>query len=106
MYKTTSEKHAPLSTSNRFEILSNIRDSETILPDVQKPESLTPVPSPISAPVPKIRKSKWEKALPTKYHIATTEQSLNSLRLKVEVETLDTSERRSVTCLVDSGATC
>ena len=90
-----------LSTSNCFEILSNICDSETIVPDVQKPEKQIPIP--ITAL--KIRKSKWEKALPKKYFIATTEQSLMSLKLKVEIEMIDTSEWRSLTCLVDSGAT-
>ena len=90
-----------LSTSNRFEILSNICNSETILPDVHKPEKQIPVP--ITAP--KIRKSKWEKALPKKYFIATVEQSLMSLKLKVEIETIDASEWKSLTCLVDSGAT-
>ena len=88
-----------LSTSNRFEILSNICDSETILPDVQKPEKQIPIP--ITAL--KIRKSKWEKALPKKHFIATVEQSLTSLKLKVEIETIDTSEQKSLTCLVDSG---
>ena len=90
-----------LSTSNRFKILSNICDSETILPDMQKPEKQIPVP--ITAQ--KIQKSKWEKALPKKYFIATMEQSLMSLKLKVEIETIDTLEQRSLTCLVDSGAT-
>ena len=90
-----------LSTSNRFEILSNICDSETILPDVPKPERQIPVP--ITAP--KIQKSKWEKALPKKYFIATVEQSLTSLKLKIEIKTIDTLEWRSLTCLVDSGAT-
>ena len=90
-----------LSTSNCFEILSNMCDSETILPDVQKPEKQIPVP--VTAP--KIRKSKWEKALPKKYFIATAEQSLTSLKLKVEIKTIDTLEQRSLTCLVDSGAT-
>ena len=92
-----------LPTSNCFEILSNICDFETILPDVQNSEKLIPVPA--SIPVPKVRKSKWEKALPKKYHITTAEQSLYSLKLKVEIETIDTLEWRSITCLVDSGAT-
>ena len=90
-----------LSTSNCFEILSNICDSETILPDMQKPERQ--IPAPVTAP--KIQKSKWEKALPKKYFITTAEQNLTSLKLKVEIEMIDTSERRSLTCLVDSGAT-
>ena len=92
-----------LSTSNRFEILSNICNFKTVLPDVQVSEKLIPVPA--SIPVPKVRKLKWEKTLPKKYHIATAEQSLYSLKLKVEIETIDTSEWKSVTCLVDSGAT-
>ena len=92
-----------LSTSNCFEILSNICNSETLLPDVQNPEKQIAVPIP--ATTPKIRKSKWEKALPKKYFIATAEQSLTSLKLKVEIEAIDTLEWKSVTCLVDSGAT-
>ena len=81
-----------LPTRNHFEILSNICDFETALPDVQNSEKSIPVPA--SIPVPKVRKSKWEKALPKKYHIATTEQSLHSLKLKVEIETIDTSVMR------------
>ena len=68
---------------------------------MQKPEKQTPVP----VTTPKIQKSKWEKALPKKYFIATVEQSLTSLKLKVEIEMIDTSERKSLTCLVDSGTT-
>ena len=73
------------------------------LPDMQIPEK--PIPTPIPVSIPKIWKSKWEKALPKKYYIATTEQSSNSLKLKVEIEMIDTSEWRSITCLVDSGVT-
>ena len=90
-----------LSTSNHFEILSNICDFETALPDVQTSEKSISIPISIL----KVQKSKWEKALPKKYHIATAGQSLHSLKLKVKIETIDTSERRSVTCLVESGAT-
>ena len=43
--------------------------------------------------------------MPKKYFIATAEQNLMSLKLKVEIEMIDTSEQRSLTCLVDSGAT-
>ena len=98
-----------LSTSNRFEVLANICDFDNTLPDMQTPEEAIPVPIsvpvPVSVPIPKIRKSKWEKALPKQYDIATAEQSLTSLKLKVEIEMIDTSEWNSVTCLVDSGAT-
>ena len=61
-----------LSTRNHFEILTNKCDFENTLPDVQTPKEAIPV----SVPIPKIRKSKWEKALPKQYVIATTEQSL------------------------------
>ena len=95
-----------LSTCNHFEILSNIQDSETNLPDVQKLEKtinlpLTPAATPM---IPRIWKPKWEKALPEKYTILATGES-NSLKLKVELETTDTLERKSVNSLVDSGAT-
>ena len=70
---------------------------------MQKPEKQIPIPVPATAP--KIQKLKWEKALPKKYFIATVEQSLISLKLKVEIEMIDTLEWKSVTCLVDSGVT-
>lgn len=103
-------KNTPsLSTCNRFEILSNICDSETNLPDVQNSESIpSPIPVPISPPTPtnpKVRKPKWEKALPKKYTIAAGEEKSTSLKLKVEIETTDTAEKKSVTSLVDCGAT-
>ena len=72
---------------------------------MQTPKEVIPVSIPVPIPIPKIRKPKWEKALPKQYVIATAEQSLTSLKLKVEIETMDTSEQNSVTCLVDSGAT-
>ena len=73
--------------------------------DVQKLEELpTPVLTPIPSPSKK-RKPKWEKALPEKFTIETTEGTLNSLSLKVEIETTDTAEKKSITTLVDSGAT-
>ena len=52
----------------------------------------------------RIWKPKWEKALPKKYTISATVES-NSLKLKVELETTDTLERKSVNSQVDSGAT-
>ena len=95
-----------LSTCNRFKILSNIQDSKTNLPDVQIPEKtinppLTPTITPM---ILRVRKPKWEKALPERYTISEIGGS-NSLKLKVELKTTDTSERKSVNSLVDSGAT-
>ena len=71
-------------------------------PDIQNPEEI-PIPAPII--IPKIWKLKWEKVLPKQYFIATVEQSLNSLKLKVEIETTDTLEQKPITFLIDSGAT-
>ena len=94
-----------LSTYNRFEVLANISDSETVPVDVQKLEELPyPVLTPTPLP-PKKQKPKWEKALPEKFTISTTEGTPNSLNLKVKVETTDTAEKKSITALVDSGAT-
>src|SRR6201996_4616343 len=96
----------PLSTYNRFEILSNIHDSETPLPDVQKSEETPPpvvTPSPILSP--KIRKPKWQKTLPKVLTIAAADEISTSLRLKVEIETANTAERKAVTALLDSRST-
>ena len=95
----------PLSTYNHFEVLANISDFETTSLDVQKTEEI-PIPIQIPTPsIPKRRKPKWEKALPEKLTIATAEGTPNSLSLKMEIETTDTVEKRSITALVDSGAT-
>ena len=48
---------------------------------------------------------KWERWLPSKLVIASTEDNLTSLQLKVKIETTDTAEVKSVLSLVDSGAT-
>ena len=53
---------------------------------------------------PKVQKPKWEKALPESYTISAIGES-SSLKLKVELKTMDTSKRKSVNSLVDSGAT-
>ena len=93
------------STCNRFEILSNIIDSEADILDVQTLKQ-APTPSPAPKPVlatPKPRRQNWEKAMPESYCISAVGES-NSLKLKVELETTDTSERKSVNSLVDSGA--
>ena len=94
-----------LSTYNCFEVLANISDSKMFPLDVQKLEELpTPVLTPIPSP-PKKQKPKCEKALPEKFTIVTTEGTPNSLNLKVEIKTTNTAEKKSITALVDSGAT-
>ena len=51
------------------------------------------------------RHPKWERQLPFKLVIASGEDGSTSLKLKVELETTDTGEVKSVNSFVDSGAT-
>ena len=101
-----------LPSCNHFEVLADICDSKTITSDVQKPISVhnpdivlksPPIPTPTTSP--RVQKSKWEKALPKTLTIATIEGVSTSLNLKVEIETIDTAERKSVIALLDSGST-
>ena len=81
-------KNTPsLSTYNCFEILSNIIDSEADIPDVQTlKQTLNPSPVPeLTFATPKVRKQKWEKAMPESYRISAIGES-NSLKLKVKLE--------------------
>ena len=94
-------KATPLFASpNHFEALSEICNSEGESPEAQVSEYIPPavsIPLSVTTPVtPKIRKSKWEKALPQKLTIAAAEGFSTSLNLKVEIETTDTTERKSV----------
>ena len=94
--------------NNHFEVLTNICDFKTNLADVQKSKQAPNPPSvsvPVPAPSSRMWKLKWEKALPKSYIVAATEEKPTSLKLKVEIETMDTVEKESVTALLDSGAT-
>ena len=70
---------------------------------MQKSEQ-TPNPLPASIPIPTLPlrtwKPKWEKALPKSYIIVAMEENPTSLKLKVEIETMDTAETKSVTALL------
>ena len=94
-----------LSTYNRFDILSidNIIDCETETPVMQNPKSIPCSETPPRS-TPNVRRPKWERSLPEKFVIAATEGNPNSLKLKVEIETTDTAEKRSVNSIVDCGA--
>jgi hypothetical protein len=48
---------------------------------------------------------KWERSLPARLTIASLEDKPGSLKLKVSIETTDTGETKSITSLIDSGAT-
>ena len=83
------------------------------LPDMQNLKEIpspipVPAPNPKPAPVleiPRIHKPKWQKTLPKTLTIASMEGISTSLKLKVEIETTDTAERKSVTALLDSSST-
>ena len=91
-----------LPTSNRFSVLpvdsiTGIDESvETVLV-VQPPERVR---------TQRTYRPKWERRLPSKLVIASTEKSTKkSLNIRVSIETTDTGEVKSLSSLVDSGAT-
>jgi hypothetical protein len=94
-----------LPTHNYFDVLS-IESNETIEtidkivqdPEPSSPPTLTSLFHPKSC-------LKWERRLPSKFVIADTEGKTNFLKLKVELETMDTAEIKSANALVDCGAT-
>src|SRR5271168_1225653 len=91
-----------LPTNSRFDVLSiqsieTVETTDEVMQNTAPP--LTPLPN-HSKPRPK-----WERRLPSKFVIAATEGSPTSLKLKVELETTDTAEIKSVNALVDCGAT-
>ena len=86
-----------LSSYNHFDILpiEQINDIKTKTQDVQNPDlSLTSTPiinSYVWTSCPK-----WEKLLPKRFIITATEGNPMSLKLKVEIKTTDTAEKKSV----------
>ena len=94
-----------LSDSNRFSILpvynvTGIDESAETVQAVQPPED----------PLAKRKfRPHWERRLPAQLVITSLDESnespSRSLRLKVNIETSDTGEVKSVDALVDSGAT-
>jgi len=92
-----------LSYHNHFYFLPTCSINETVEPsiDVQNPMSdLIVVPS----EKPWNRHPKWERQLPHKLVIASAEDGLTPLKLKVELETTNTGEVKSVNSFVDSRA--
>src|SRR5271156_462067 len=99
--------HTPsLPTYNHFDVLAIEEPNETIETVETAVQNLQSLPSTIPlfplfpAPCPK-----WERPLPSKFVIAAIDGSSTSLKLKVELETTDTAEVKSINALVDSGAT-
>ena len=95
-----------LPSHNRFDVLFVQESNETIetidkvVPNFEPLPPTTPT-SPFRSDI----RPKWERKLPSKFVVAATEGTTNSLKLKVELETTDTAETRSTNALVDSGAT-
>ena len=94
-----------LSDSNRFSILpvyniTGIDKSAETVQAIQPPEDL---------PAKQKFRPHWERRLPAQLVIASLDESnkspSRSLKLKVNIETSDTGEVKSVDALVDSGAT-
>jgi len=94
-----------LSYHNRFSVLPTCSLNETVEPsiDVQNPISENPIVIPME--IVWNRHPKWEQRLPSKLVIASVEDGSTSLKLKVELETTDTGEVKSVNSFMDSGAT-
>ena len=93
-----------LSTYNRFSILHV--DS---IPEIKEPVENHPVVPPETKPPAPSRKRKpnWEKRIPDHLVIDTLDEKegcRRSLTLKIELQTTDTAETKSVTALLDSGA--
>ena len=66
---------------------------------MQKSEQILNPPSvsvPVPAPSSRMWKPKWEKALPKSYIVVATEEKPTSLKLKVEIETMDTAEKTNL----------
>ena len=93
----------PFASPNHFEVLSDTMSSEAQISECVP--SGDPISISAKTPmIPRARKPKWEKSLPKKLTIATVEGVSTSLKLKVEIETTDTAEKKSIIALLDSSA--
>jgi len=102
----TSEQHPSLSYHNHFSILPTCSvNEETVEPSIDVQNSVSENPIVVPTEIIWNRRPKWERQLPTKLVIASAEDGSTSLKLKVELETTDTGEVKSINSFVDSGAT-
>ena len=101
----TSEQHTLVVNHNHFSVLPTCSLNETVEPsiDVQNPISKNPIVIPTE--IVWNRHPKWERQLPSKLVIASAEDGSTSLKLKVELETTDIGEVKSVNSFMHSGAT-
>ena len=94
-----------LSYHNCFSVLPTCSLNETVEPsiDMQNPVSEDPIVIPTE--IIWNRHPKWEQWLPSKLVIALVEDGSTSLKLKVELETTDTGEVKTVNSFIDSRVT-
>jgi hypothetical protein len=92
-----------LSSSNRFSVLS----VDEIVEIDEPGESIKVVQTSVGKAEPRLYRPKWERRLPARLVIASLEETnrSRSLKLKVDIETTDTGEVKSLNALVDCGAT-
>ena len=96
----------PLSSAHNWFSILHV-DS---IPEINEPvENLPVVPHKTGPPAPSHRwKPNWEKCVLNHLVIDTLDEKegcCHSLTLKIELQTMDTGESKSVTALLDSGAT-
>jgi len=93
-----------LPVQNRFAVLTN--EETTISACESELEEVVPPLPLISNSSPYFRRPKWERRwFSEKQVIGSLSSRATSIRLPVQIETLDTGERRAVSALLDSGAT-
>jgi len=94
-----------LSYHNCFSVLPTCSLNGTVEPsiDVQNPISKNLIVVPME--IVRNRCPRWKRQLPSKLVIASAEDGSTLLKLKVELETTDTGEVKSINSFVDSGAT-
>ena len=94
-----------LSYHNCFSVLPTCSLNETVEPSTDVQNSISKNPTVVPTEIVRNRRPKWERLLPSKLVIASAEDGSTSLKLKVELETTDTGEVKSVDSFMDSGAT-
>jgi len=93
-----------LSYHNHFSVLPTHSVNETVEPSIDVQNSVSENLIVVLMEITWNRHPKWEGWLPSKLVIASAEDSSTSLKVKVELETTDTGEVKSVNSFVDSRA--
>jgi len=101
-----SEQHTLIVIPQFFLVLPTCSvNEETVEPSIDVQNSISENPTVVPMEITWNRHPKWERQLPSKLVIALAEDGSTSLKLKVELETTDTGEVKSINSFVDSGAT-